>query len=114
MFCFKKSQRLLHKADYDYVFSNPVKIVTQHFLLLCRTNDQGNARLGFAITKKKIAKAHQRNRLKRLVRERFRHCTLPPVDIIFLVRNGVEQQTNAAINNGLNATWEKVTSYFGK
>lgn len=114
MFSFKKNQRLLKKSDYDYVFLQAKKIVTTDFVLLCRENNLGYARLGLALSKKMIAKAHDRNRIKRLLREGFRQTSLPAIDMIFLARAGVAKQTNSGINTRLSKTWEKLTSCYSK
>lgn len=114
MFSFKKTQRLLNKSDYDHVFNQAKKIVTTDFILLTRENNLGYARLGLALSKKMIAKAHDRNRIKRLLRECFRQTQLPAVDIIFLARSGVAKQEKMSINSRLNQTWEKLTSCYSK
>ncbi len=114
MFGFKKTQRLLAKHDYDHVFEQAKKIVTTEFILLYRNNNLGYARLGLALSKKMIAKAHDRNRLKRLLRESFRQKKLPAVDMIFLARKGVAKQTNLDVNTQLSKTWEKLNSYYDK
>lgn len=114
MFCFKKSQRLLKKIEYDYVFEQAKKIVTSEFIVLSRDNKLGYARLGLALSKKMIAKSHDRNRIKRLLREGFRQAQLPAVDVIFLARQGVAKQTNLGIHTKLSKTWEQLTSCYEK
>lgn len=110
MFAFKKTQRLLTKNDYNYVFEQAQKIVTSELTILFRENNLGHARLGLALSKKMIAKAHDRNRIKRMIREAFRQEELPAVDMIFLARHGVAIQSNATINAGLSRVWKKLTS----
>jgi ribonuclease P protein component len=110
VFAFKKTQRLLKKIEYDHVFEQAKKIVTDEFILLYRENNLGYPRLGLAISKKMIAKAHDRNRIKRLLRESFRQTRLPAVDMIFLARQGVAKKSNSGINTKLSKTWEKITS----
>lgn len=114
MFAFKKTHRLLTKKDYSHVFEQAKKIVTSEFIILFRENNLGYARLGLALSKKMIAKAHDRNRIKRLIRESFRQKELPGVDMIFLARQGVAKQANSNINTRLGKSWEKLTSCFGK
>lgn len=110
MYCFDKAQRLITKADYKFVFDEAKKTVSSDFIVLYRSNSLNHARLGLAISKKAIAKAHDRNRIKRLIRESFRKTTLPCVDIIFLARQGVGKLSNAAINTTLSKTWNKLRS----
>lgn len=112
MFAFKKTQRLLTKNDYNHVFEQAKKIVTSEFIVLFRENNLGYARLGLALSKKVIAKAHDRNRIKRLLRESFRQNELPAVDVVFLARQGVAKQTNANINARMGKTWKKIISCY--
>ncbi len=108
MFAFKKKQRLLKKIDYDRVFQKAKKMVTTEFIILYRENDVGCARLGLALSKKMIAKSHDRNRIKRVLRESFRQKQLPLVDLIFLARQGLAKQSNANISANLSKVWEKI------
>ena len=108
MHCFDKTRRLLKKSDYDQVFTQAKKLVTTEFIVLYRDNTEGHARLGLALSKKVISKAHDRNRLKRLLRESFRTQMLPNVDIVVLARNGVSRVQNPEITNKLSKTWDKI------
>lgn len=114
MYAFKKTQRLLKKIDYDHVFEQAKKIVTSEFIVLFRTNNLGHARLGLALSKKMIARAHDRNRIKRLLREGFRQKKLPAIDLIFLARSGLSAKTNSSVNATLSKTWEQLNSYCDK
>ena len=109
MSSFTKKQRLLVKAQFDNVFKQAQKVFFKEFLVLFRTNDTGMARLGFAVSKKSIAKANGRNRCKRLVRESFRHTTLPNVDIVFISRHGFEHLSNSVVNQKLTQAWQKLS-----
>ena len=114
MFPFNKTQRLLTKKDYDFVFQRARKIVTGEFIVLYRANNLSHARLGLAISKKMVAKAHDRNRIKRLLRESFRKKALPAVDIIFLARTGLVKKDNTEIHSKLSTLWVQLTSYHEK
>ena len=114
MFSYGKARRLLIKRQYDHVFEKAKKIITAEFVVLFRENNLGYSRLGLALSKKMIAKAHDRNRVKRLIKEGFRHKQLPSVDIVFLARHGVAKQTNPGINTQLDKTWEKLILCCGK
>lgn len=85
MATFPKSSRLTIAAEFTEVFrqaelnlsSGPLRIRVIQNRMRC-------ARLGLVVSKKGNAKAHRRNRLKRLIRERFRaqRHQLPDVDIV--------------------------------
>lgn len=106
---FDKARRLLSKKDYDYVFSKAQKMANHHFTILYRVNEIGYARLGLAISKKMIAKAHDRNRVKRILRETFRtRHQLPAIDIIVLAKSGVSKVANAQLIDNLEKAWNKL------
>ena len=101
---FSKTKRLLNKETYDHVFNHSSKLVTPGFIVLYCTNSLGHARLGLAISKKVVAQAHDRNRLKRLLRETFRISSLElkAIDIVVLARRGVNSEANLTIIDHLN------------
>lgn len=108
VYSFDKTRRLLKKSDYDHVFTQAKKLVTSDFIVLYRENNVGQARLGLALSKKMIAKSHDRNRVKRMLRESFRTRSLPAIDIIFLARNGVANVQNSVIFTKLSQAWDKL------
>ncbi len=109
---FNKARRLRTKAEIDFVFASPKKLVNQGFLLLYRGNTLQNARIGIIIAKKKVPKAHDRNRLKRIIREAFRTSNnLPNVDIIFLARSGLAGIENVTLRNNLINDLSKLRNY---
>ena len=105
---FSKKRRLLEKSDYDHVFQQAQKLTTPEFVFLYRCNSVGHARLGLALSKKNIAKSHDRNRIKRLLRETFRREALPAIDIVVLGRRGVATTQNSAMLTKLGKAWEKL------
>lgn len=106
---FNKSRRLLTKIDFSHVFDNPQKVATKYFVILYRENSIGHARLGIALTKKLIPKAHDRNRIKRLLRESFRtKSDIKPIDIVFLARSGLKTIENSVVMSNLEQTWNKL------
>ncbi|QBR83000.1 ribonuclease P protein component [Legionella israelensis] len=108
MYEFKKSDRLLKKSQYDHVFANAKKIVTSNFIVLYRENTIGHARLGLALSKKAVPKAHDRNRIKRLLREAFRKTDLPAVDMIFLAKPRVSKVSNSEVLSNLGKIWPQL------
>ena len=106
---FPKERRLLAKYQFDRVFEKPKRVFFPEFLILFRKKEKaGEARIGLAISKKSVNKSTNRNRCKRLVRESFRLTLLPDVDIIFLSRRGLDNLSNAELNNKLASAWLKL------
>jgi ribonuclease P protein component len=108
---FGRELRLLTAADYSRVFDHSeARASHKHLLLLARTNNLGHHRLGLVIAKKNVRLAVQRNRIKRLGREVFRHqsSTAPTMDVVFLARRGIDQLDNAQLSTILRQQWQKL------
>ncbi|MBA2710911.1 MAG: ribonuclease P protein component [Tatlockia sp.] len=108
MNCFGKTRRLLNKSDYDFVFAQAKKTLTPEFIFLHRANTLGCARLGLAIAKKAIPKAHDRNRIKRLLRETYRTTEFPAFDVVVLAKQGVAKIDNKTLIAKLGIIWNKL------
>ncbi|MBW0148096.1 ribonuclease P protein component [Marinobacter arenosus] len=107
---FPKSHRLLRPADYGKVFDDvQLKVPHRNFLILATPNDLGHARIGLIFSKKNLKLAVQRNRIKRQVRETFRHQTdYPNLDIVVLGRQGLASLDNHTIRASLNELWQRL------
>jgi ribonuclease P protein component len=68
-YSFSQRQKLLTREISD-LFQNGRRYKTPCFILIYKPASQ--SKLGIAIAKKHLAKATQRNRVKRLIREQFR------------------------------------------
>jgi ribonuclease P protein component len=75
-----------------------------------RPNDKGYARLGLAISKRKVRKAVARNRIKRLVRESFRlnQANLPAADIVVLAKPAAATAERSIIWESLARHWQRL------
>ncbi|MCC5862522.1 MAG: ribonuclease P protein component [Gammaproteobacteria bacterium] len=104
---FPRRYRLLTAADYARVFSGARRFGRQHITVLARANTVGFARLGMAVSRKSARRAVDRNRIKRLVRESFRHAQaeLPAVDIVVLTRPGITGHQDLELRRALDALW---------
>ena len=106
---FPKKDRLLNAADYKAVFSDAqFKVSCRYFLILAIKNNWLHSRLGLVIAKKSVAKAVQRNRVKRIVREFFRQHQqqLQGLDLVVLARKDVDTLPNNQLSARLASLWE--------
>jgi len=104
---FPKSARLLTPSDFKQVMENAeVKSGQTNFLLLATATGKPSARLGFIVSKKRVKLAVERNRIKRCMRETFRHLQheLPPFDVVFLAKAHLADLNNHELQqSGKNA-----------
>ena len=71
---FKKNHRLLNSKNYKTVFNGvEYKQGGSYFTFLSRENQLSHSRLGIVVAKKHIPLAVNRNKIKRAIRESFRH-----------------------------------------
>jgi len=55
------------------------------------SKETGKCRVGISIPKSKLQKAHERNRLKRLIRNSMIVLKNESVDVVFLLRKNLDQ-----------------------
>jgi ribonuclease P protein component len=86
---YLRSYRLVSKHDFQFVFDKPSRVTQKFILALFKPNQQSVARLGIIIGKRHVKRAVDRNLLRRLIRESFRHlqAQLKGLDIIVLMRS---------------------------
>ncbi len=79
-------------------------------LLLARENQLSHPRLGLVIGKKSAKLAVQRNRLKRIIRESFRHAqdALAGWDIVVVARKGLADPDNAELFQQFEKLWKRI------
>ncbi|AZQ12713.1 Ribonuclease P protein component [Shewanella khirikhana] len=70
--------------------------------------------MGLTVPKKQVKRAHDRNRVKRVIRESFRlqQHEIPSLDIVVLVRKGVMDLDNAALHKLVDKLWRKLSRRF--
>ncbi|HGJ5881815.1 ribonuclease P protein component [Arsenophonus sp.] len=109
MLAFPRGLRLLTPRHFDYVFQQPQRASSPEITILGRLNELGYPRIGLTIAKKNVKRAHERNRIKRLMREYFRlhQHELPSMDFVILVRKGVADLDNQEITETLGKLWRR-------
>lgn len=109
---FPKERRLLRPEEFQRVFQNPCRSGDAALLVLARGNGLGHARLGLAISVKSARSAVVRNRIKRIVRESFRHRqgTLGALDFVVTARAGVGTLSGEQLRTALERHWSSLAS----
>ncbi len=82
-----------------------------HFLFLAKLTEQPKSRLGIVVAKKKVRRAHERNRIKRLARESFRLHQAQfnaDIDIVVMPKVGIEAIANQELHQQLDFAWQKL------
>ena len=79
------------------------------FLIRYLDNHQGHARLGMAISKKRVKHAVKRNRIKRIIRETFRkyRLRLPSRDYMISYRGAQNRIDALMLHKRLMYFWER-------
>ncbi|MEX2524553.1 MAG: ribonuclease P protein component [Gammaproteobacteria bacterium] len=107
---FPKKCRLSKPSEFRQVFSSRSRSVDSQFLVLARQNSQDIARLGLAVSKRKIRAAVGRNRVKRLIRESFRKNQekLAGLDIVVVSQNRISLSDNTVLLQSLDRHWNRI------
>lgn len=108
---FPRQHRLLSPSQFKPLFDQPKwRASSQHFLLLVSENGLAAPRLGIVIGKRRVKRAVDRNLLRRLMRESFRHRSvdLAGLDIVVLVRADLRDPDKRLIAEELGKVWTKL------
>lgn len=106
---FSRELRLLAPVQFQAVFNAPLRASTPQLTLLSISNHSNTPRLGLTVAKKHLKRAHDRNRIKRIVRESFRlkQHELPYHDFVFVAKGGIGKLTNQELFETLEKLWQR-------
>jgi ribonuclease P protein component len=98
-FLFRPCHRLHSGPEYDRVYRQGARAGDALFAVNVLPNAYGHARLGMSVGAKTVGNSVQRNRVRRLLREIFRHRReqLPAMDFVVTSRPGARSATRADI-----------------
>jgi ribonuclease P protein component len=95
----RREERLRRKKDFEAIAKEGTRRHTKNFLIITRKNDQGFSRVG-AVAGRRVGKAVERNRVKRLMREFFRRNKdrlLPSTDYVIVGKKGAQDLPYARV-----------------
>lgn len=105
----RRGQRLRQSRDFRRVTQQGVRKASTHFIMIVAENQRAAAGLGAVLgvtVSKKVGRAVERNRVKRRIREWFRHQqTVFPekVEVVVIARRGAAalgmQETNSELGS---------------
>lgn len=100
---FPRTARLLTRAAFDEVFRAGQSAGSNFFRVLVRPASTASARIGITVPKRVVKFAHDRNRIKRLLREAFRQqrLDLPAIDLVVLARGAIASANNLALRQDI-------------
>ena len=109
---FPPERRVRRKVEFEAAYKRGRRFSDNLFTMTVRANDVGGPRLGLAIAARTIGNAVARNRLRRIIRESFRHAQhrLPPADIIVSAKVGARSAPDPMRRQSLAALWNKIAS----
>ncbi|TXJ08604.1 MAG: ribonuclease P protein component [Acinetobacter sp.] len=118
LYAFGKDVRLRCAKDYAGVFNHTLFKVHQPSFLILATQSASTDihRIGLVVAKKKVRRAHERNRVKRISRESFRlnQQQLFGLDIVVMPKIGIEQVSNTDLHQQLSQAWTKLQRLMSK
>jgi ribonuclease P protein component len=110
---FPKTCRLVSSDDFRRVYRNARRGRVGPFSWHARPNNRGHARLGLAVPKRVLKRATDRARVKRLIRESFRHhrSELPAVDVVVTLKTQPRDVHDPALHGQITRIWEAVSTH---
>ncbi|MEX2366962.1 MAG: ribonuclease P protein component [Pseudohongiellaceae bacterium] len=102
--------------EFGPVFKQPdFRVSNRYFLMLAKVSSGPDNRLGIVVGKKNVARAVQRNRIKRMIRETFRlrKSEFATIDLVVLARKGVDQFASGDIHDQLDLLLDELALRLG-
>ncbi|MFC4729139.1 ribonuclease P protein component [Coralloluteibacterium thermophilus] len=110
---FPRDARVRASAEYARVFADCRRIHGDAFRLHVHVHEAGApARLGIAVSRRVSKRAVERNRIKRCVRESFRHvrARLPAADYVLVARPEAAGRDGATLRADLERLWTRAAA----
>ena len=111
----KKEYRVKKSQDFDNIIRKKQSFANRQFVIYYQENKLDHMRLGISVSKK-LGKAHERNKLKRYVRESFktRKDFLKNYEIIIIVRPAAKGLSFLEFGSSIDHVLKRSKLYRGK
>jgi len=119
---FPREARLLDAAGYGQVFKRNKRLSNRYWMVLVHNKNSKStaesspeaepSRLGLAIAKKRAKRAVDRNRIKRIARESFRHNRerLVGYDAVVMNNDHAASASTIELRQSLDTLWLELTN----
>ena len=106
---FRPKHRLRRRKDFARVFSGGTRLNARVVTVVVRSNVMNHPRLGLAVARRTVRRAVARHRLKRQIRESFRHHAerLGGLDVVVVVNPGAEKMDSKRFGELAARQWER-------
>ena len=106
---FPRAARVRARAEFDRVFAGGRRVSDPLLALHWLQDGVAPARLGLAVSRKVDPRAVGRNRIKRVLRDRFRHLRseLPPGSYVVVARPAAARADNGALRMSLQSLLQR-------
>ncbi len=107
---FPKQFRLLKENQFQQVLSKEQSVLGKYYVCYYLSNELLYSRLGIIVAKKKCRLAITRNRIRRQIRESFRHfqSKLPGYDIVMVARQAAQAASKFELRQCLDNLFLKL------
>ncbi len=107
---FPRAARLLRPGDFAALRRASRRVGADHFHAEAAPRTSSGPRLGMAVSRRVSKRAVERNRIKRQIRESYRHIRpqLPALDILVVARTSAATHDNATLRADLIRLWDKL------
>ena len=109
---FGPELRLRRRKDFERVLSGGARLNVDAVTVVVRPNGVRHPRLGLAVPRRAAPRAVARHRLKRQIRESFRHNAerLHGLDVVVLVRPSADKMSSTCFRGLLARAWDRAQS----
>lgn len=107
---FSTKQRLRKRAEFQEVFAARQRVSGRYYVLNYHSNTVEYPRFGIVASKRNVPLSVARSRVKRLVREAFRHYQdrLGAIDLVFIVKAGSAERSKQELRQCLDKLLEQI------